>query len=134
MSAPADQATLAFSQLLTALRDSLPASVLLRLSESLPEEFRELLVRGWNGQDEIDAEASLVARVSALLPPDFPHHPCLVARAGLTVMADRLDTDVILEVAAALPVRTYRLWPPLIASRLEGASSVGRGEDIRIAS
>jgi len=54
---------------------------------------------------------SLVMAVAKDLPPDFPHHACLLVRVMLAAIASSVSPDSVRTIMAALPAHFRKLWP-----------------------
>lgn len=82
-------------------------TILAGLNPSMAERVEEIAARC----AEPRFDESLVNAVAGRLPPSFRHHACLVTRAVLAVIAERVPKESIVTILAALPARWRKLWP-----------------------
>lgn len=99
---------------LHALRDRLPADMVLALSAQLPMLLRGVFLEGWRLADTPTKEHTIEAfarRVEAELPPNYPHDGETVARAVFKVLADHVDEGLPGKLVLHLPEALRELWP-----------------------
>jgi len=106
---------------LHALRDRLPAEMVLALSAQLPMLLRGLFLEGWRLADTPTNERTIRAfadKVEAELPPDYPHDGETVARAVFKVLAGRVGGGLPEKLVLHLPEELRELWPasPLVSA------------------
>jgi uncharacterized protein (DUF2267 family) len=112
----ADDAHLAYEALravLHALRDRLTVDEAVQLGAQLPTLVRGLYYEGWQPAraPARTHKAEFLAAVQRRLPGPPRLHPEVLARAVLSVLAQRVSAGEIRDVKAMLPEDVRSLWP-----------------------